>query len=220
MVRKIVSYILKFIIITSAIVGVIVASMGNKATFLYFTTQSNLWIAAVCIIELVLIFLKKQLKPWLYTTKLIFTVSITLTGVVFCGMLAPLLGAGAFDFSSVLLHIIVPVASIADFFVVDYPVENKWWHCLLVTVPPFYYLLFAGIGYAANWDFGYGVNYPYFFLDWGNPAGAFGFTKEFPYMGVFYYVLLICAFVLGVGALYMWLSGVIRRKFSKRNSVE
>ena len=218
MARKIISLVLKFLIVLSVIVGVTIAIVESATTMLYFTTQSNIWIALVCIIELVLYFCKKQIKPWLYLVKLIFTVSITLTGVVFCGMLAPLLGNKAFDFSSVLLHVIVPVASIADLFVTSYPAENKWWHCLLVTVPPLYYLVFAGIGYAAKWNFGKGVNYPYFFFDWGSPVGVFGFSKEFPYMGVIYYVLLLTLLVLGIGALYTWLSSLIRKKTSKIKS--
>lgn len=217
MTKKIISLILKFIVVVSVIIGVIVSNLDNSASMLYFTTQSNLWIAIVCIVELVLYFTKAQIKPWLHIVKLIFTVSITLTGVVFCGMLAPLID-NPFNLSSTLLHVIVPLASIADFFLSDYPVEDKKWHCLLVTVPPFYYLIFASIGYAANWDFGHGVNYPYFFLDWGNPAGAFGFSKEFPYMGVFYYILILLAFVIGIGALYIWLSSVIRKKLQNKHA--
>lgn len=52
-----------------------------------------------------------------------------------------------------------------------------------VIVPPMLYSIYAGIGYARNWQFAEGYNYPYFFLNWGSPAGAFGLTDELPYMG-------------------------------------
>lgn len=220
MTRKIISLILKGITIVSVIVGATISALGSKSSILFFTTQSNIWIAVVCAVELVLFFLKKDQKPWLFTVKLIFTVSITLTGVVYNVMLAPFIESGAYTINSTLLHVVVPVASVADLFLSDYPADNKKWHPLLVTIPPFYYLAFAGIGFALNWDFLDGLNYPYYFLNWGSPAGAFGFSKESPYIGVVYYVLILLAIVIGIGLLFMWLTSLIRKKTVNKNSVE
>lgn len=214
MARKISSLILKSIVVVFSVVGVIMSIVENWRTLLFFTIQSNLWICVTCAVGIVLMLLKKPLKSWMYSVKLVFTVSITLTGVVYCTMLAPTLGALAYTFSNTVLHVVVPVAAVADFFVYD-SVQYKKWECLVVTIPPFYYLGFAGIGYALNWDFAYGVNYPYFFLNWGSPAGAFGFSSELPFMGVFYYVLILLAFVVGIGALYIFLASIIRRKMEK-----
>lgn len=213
MVRKIVSLVLKAIIVLSAVTGVIMQATHSSTNLLFFTLQSNIWIAVTCLVGIVLILIKKPLAKWMYSVKLIFTVSITLTGVVFCTMLAPLLGNLAYTIDSVLLHVVTPVASIADFFVYDTKATYRKWECLTVTIPPFYYLGFAGIGYVLNWDFGYGgLNYPYFFLNWGSPAGAFGFSTEAPYIGVVYYVLILLAFVIGIGALYIGLAKLINRK--------
>ena len=220
MARKITSLILKSIIVLSAIVGVVMQVVADSRNLLFFTIQSNMWICVACIVGLVLMLLKKQPKNWMYLVKLIFTVSITLTGVVYCTMLAPLLGELAYTFSSVLLHVVVPLASIVDFFVYDYTATYKWWQCVLVTIPPLYYLVFASIGYVLNWDFGYEQNYPYFFLNWGSPAGAFGFTTEFPYMGVFYYIMILLVLVIGVGALYIWLARITRRKIAFKQQSE
>ena len=212
MARKITSLILKVVIVLSAVVGVIIHVAQTYTALLFFTIQSNVWIGVTCVVGLVLMLRKKPIKSWMYSVKLIFTVSITLTGVVYCTMLAPFLGSEAYTFSSTLLHVVVPVASVADFFVYD-TVEYRKWECVVVTIPPFYYLIFAGIGYALNWDFGYGgQNYPYFFLNWGSPAGAFGFSSESPYIGVVYYVLILLVFVIGIGALYIWLAKLMRCK--------
>lgn len=217
MARKITSLILKAIIVLSVTVGVIIHVVADARALLFFTTQSNLWIGATCLVGIVLMLLKTPLAHWMYSLKLIFTVSITLTGVVYCTMLAPWLGAEAYTFSSTLLHVVVPVVSVADFFVYDYPAEYKKWECLTVTIPPFYYLAFAGVGYAFNWDFGYGgQNYPYFFLNWGSPAGAFGFSDQSPYIGVFYYVLILLAFVVGIGALYVLLARLLRTRLPRK----
>ena len=217
MAKKVTSLILKSIVVVFSIVGVILSVIENWRTLLFFTIQSNVWICVACVVGIVLMLLKKPVKIWMYSIKLIFTVSITLTGVVYCTLLAPMLGALAYSFSNTVLHVVVPVAAVADFFVYD-SVEYKKWECLVVTIPPFYYLGFAGVGYALNWNFVYGTNYPYFFLNWGSPAGAFGFSNEAPFMGVVYYVLILLVFVVGVAALYIWLARIIQRKQSMPNA--
>lgn len=214
---KTVSLILKLIIVLSSAYGVFLAVSSAPATMLYFTIQSNIWIGAVCLAGIVLMIRKAEIKKWMYSVKLIFTVSITLTGVVYCVMLAPLSGDAAYSPVNVLTHVIVPAASVLDFAVYDYPAGYKKRECLLVTIPPFYYLAFAGVGYALNWDFNNGENYPYFFLNWGSPAGAFGFADEFPYIGVIYYVMIMVAFVVGVGALYILLAYLVRKFTASRS---
>ena len=49
--------------------------------------------------------------------KYVGTVAITLTGIVFCFVLAPTLGTDAWNVQNVLTHIIVPACTILDFFV-------------------------------------------------------------------------------------------------------
>ena len=217
MTRKIVSLVLKFIIVLSATIGVGIQIVSDHREWLFFTIQSNIWIGVTCFVGIVLLLSKAQIKKWMYSVKLVFTVSITLTGVVYCTMLAPFLGSKAYTFVSILLHVVVPISSIADFVVYDCRVEYKKWECLLVTVPPLYYLAFAAVGYLRNWEFGYGGhNYPYFFLDWGGPAGTFGIVNKFPYMGVFYYVLILLFFVVGIGALYAFIANRLTRKSLKQ----
>ena len=220
MARKIASLILKSVVVVFAVVGVIISVVENYRHLLFFTIQSNIWICIACLVGLVLMLTKAQVKSWMYSLKLIFTVSITLTGVVYCTMLAPTLGAYAYTFSNTVLHMVVPVAAIADFFVFDNAVQYRKWECVMATIPPFYYLAFAGVGYALNWNFVYGLNYPYFFLNWGSPAGAFGFSNESPYLGVIYYVLILLVFVIGVGALYVGLSNLIHRKQLQNQNIE
>ena len=54
-----------------------------------------------------------------------------------------------------------------------------------------------------KWDFGYGANYPYFFLNWGSPVGAFGFGGGGEYfMGTFWWILVMLALVSGIAFLY------------------
>ena len=73
----------------------------------------------------------------MYVCKYIFTVSITITGLIFCGLLAPFADYNVWVFSSVLTHVVVPVLSIADFFVDDYKIDFKRFHIFLTLIPPF-----------------------------------------------------------------------------------
>ena len=70
-------------------------------------------------------------------------------------------------------------------------------------VPLIYYLAFATIGFVLNWDFGNGLNYPYFFLNWTSPAGVFGFGGGGEYfMGTFWWILVMIALVSGIALAY------------------
>lgn len=196
--------------------------LGNPSAMLYFTIQSNLWICIACIVGLVTMVRRSAVSHTMAVLKLVFTVAITLTGMVYCFVLAPTGGPETWALKSNLVHIVVPVASVLDFFVIS-PLwgtmnqtgshsirkrrhllssSDSWW----VIVPPIYYLVFASIGYVLDWQFSNNCNYPYFFMNWGSPAGAFGFCKGLPFMGVMWYVLALLIFLLLVGRLYVWLS--------------
>lgn len=211
MARKILSFILKLTVVLSSFYGVSLTLRFSSGALLYFTVQSNIWIGVACLIGIILMLGKMSIRKWMYSVKLVLTVSITLTGAVFCVMLAPLYGDDAYSLSNILTHVIVPIASVLDFLIYDYPAAYRKTECLLVTIPPLYYLGFAGIGYIQNWDFGGGVNYPYFFLNWGDPIGLFGFSNQFPFIGILYYILILVVFVIGTGMLYIWLAALIKK---------
>ena len=123
-------------------------------------------------------------------------------------MLAPTLGRFAWALNNVLTHVVVPIAAVLDLFVSGIFGNVKGKDLPYAALPPLAYALYAGIGYLAGWEFLDGVNYPYFFLNWGSPAGAFGFSKELPFMGCVWWILLLLLFLIGVGWLYL---AVLRR---------
>ncbi|MBQ8136669.1 MAG: Pr6Pr family membrane protein [Clostridia bacterium] len=216
---RVVSLCLKGIVIFSAAVGVILSAisgaqafMGGGRVFMYFTIQSNIVIALVCAIGAILLLRNRPVSDRWYLVKYVFTVSITLTGVVFCFVLAPTLGKYAWSLQHVLTHVVVPVAAIVDFFVTGKAGSIKKRSVPFVTIPPLLYAIYTGIAYAEGWEFSAGKAYPYFFLNWGSPAGAFGFTKELPYMGCAWWILLILVLLLAVGYGYLLILGLIKRK--------
>ena len=221
--RRLVSYLLKCVVVVSAAVGVILSAMASASTFMgggrvfmYFTIQSNIAIGLICLIGgLLLAAGRKPGNGW-HVIKFMGTVSITLTGVVFCFVLAPTLGRYAWNAQNILTHVVVPIAAIADFFVAGICGDLKWSDALYGTLPPLAYAVYAGIGYAAGWEFSPGRNYPYFFLNWGSPAGAFGFSRELPFMGCGWWLVGLFILVYLVGLAYVSALNAMKRRAMRR----
>lgn len=221
--QKIVSIILKAIIVISATWGVVISAsassssfMGGDTVFMYFTIQSNILIALICLIGAILILINRVSNKVWHIIKYVGTVSITLTGVVFCFVLAPTMARDAWSLGNVLTHVIVPLASIIDFFVVSTIMSIRKINVLWVTVPPILYAIYSGIGYVRGWEFIDGYNYPYFFLNWGSEAGAIGFSGSLPFMGPVWWIIILLIFLIIVGFIYLLIAEGIRKSLAKK----
>jgi hypothetical protein len=219
--RKNISFILKLIVIISAVVGIVMCTlagrnsfMGGSRVFMYFTIQSNIAIAVICVIGGYLLMQDRAIGYNWQIVKLVGTVSITLTGVVFVVLLVPVLGDRAWNIQNTLTHAVVPAAAIADFFVVASGSGIKSRDTVFVIIPPMLYAVYAAIGYTQGWEFAPGVNYPYFFLNWGSPAGAFGFSRQLPYIGCVWWIMILLAFLIIVGSCYIKLAEKIGKNLS------
>ncbi len=220
--RKKISVLLKILTIAFSLTGVVLGLVFYKddgysyayKRLLYFTNQSNVWIMTIMVVSLFVphlkCFEKKRRADIVYLIKYIFTVSITLTGIVFCGLLGPFAGDeyDAWSFVSLCTHVFTPIFAISDFFVDDYKFTFKKGQVLLSVIPPLAYFIFALILGACEVDFGRGDAFPYFFLNFKTPAGFFGFarTKPYPTLGSVYWILLCVIIVIGVGLLFKRLS--------------
>ena len=195
---------------------------------LYFTLQSNLWIGVTLFIlslKSLFNFSQKTLQK-LYVLKYIFTVSITVTFVVFWTLLAPFAYMNNYNpwsASSLTTHLFVPMFAIVDFFVDDNSIEFRKGSVLYSTVPPLIYLIITSILCVMGLDFGRGDAYPYFFLNYYSPAGLFGFVKEPLALGSVYWILLFLVMVLSFGIVLKALhssSKNNRRDKSKKGNVK
>lgn len=216
---KVVSIVLKIIVVAAAVLGVILSAQATKHTFMgggrvfmFFTIQSNIAIAVISAIGAVLLLSDRKIGRAWFAIKFVGTVSITLTGAVFAFVLAPTLGKFAWNVQNTLTHAVVPVAAVIDFFVTGVYGDLRKRSIFLVTLPPLAYAIYAGIGFAAGWQFAEGMNYPYFFLNWGSPAGAFGFTKEPPFMGCAWWILALLALLLAVGYVYLLIVDGLKKR--------
>ncbi|MBO7376935.1 MAG: Pr6Pr family membrane protein, partial [Clostridia bacterium] len=178
------------------------AKTGAQA-FMYFTIQSNIAIALICAAGAILLLARIPAGRAWQAVKYSGTVSITLTGAVFCFVLAPTMGAGAWTPANLLTHVAVPVCAIADFFVIGRYLTLRKRAVFTAAIPPVAYVVYASAGYILDWDFAYGRNYPYFFLNWGSPAGAFGLSGELPFIGCAWWLILLLGGILLTGYIYL-----------------
>lgn len=183
---------------------------------LYFTQQSNLWIGITSII-LAIFLIKKSTSEKsiriISVFKFIFTVSITITGVIFCSFLAPFADFNVWNFASVLTHVVVPIISIIDFFTNKNIVKLDKKHIWFTLIPPLIYFVFTSILCLLRVDFGRGDPYPYFFMDYYSEIGLFGFVAEWPpQIGSFYWFIFLFGLVLALGLLYYKIHARIKLK--------
>ena len=211
---KRISYGLKVAILLSALGGVVLSlfyaerdgySHWSKR-LLYFTGLSNIWIGICVLIILVAPFIKALntdfAKDMLHALRYIFTVSITVTGIVYCFILAPFAEEGEFNpwtLSNVLTHVVAPLLTLVDFFIDEYKLRLTKEHIAFTAIPPLMYFVFSSILNLLGVDFGRGDDYPYFFLNLKSPAGIFGFSDTPPFViGSFYWILLFLFMVYSI----------------------
>lgn len=217
-VRKSISLFLKAAVIFFSVYGTVKcamdslnAFMGGTRVFLFFTIQSNIGLAVISLIGACLLLAGRRIPAWWWTVRYVGVISISLTGAVFCFVLAPTMGGKAWTLVNIFTHVIVPIASIADFFLSAIDADIPRSKVLYITFPPLAYVIFAGVGYILNWKFRADANYPYFFLNWDSPAGAFGFTNKLPFMGCVWWILLLLMLILLLGLLYLWILKKIKQ---------
>lgn len=168
--------------------------------FTFFTQLSNLYLAAVVLLQL--------LRPEgrrLPALKFGAVLSICVTFLVFLTVLGPVMPGGlpaayAQDhWASLCLHLLSPALGLFDFLVNDarYPYDHR--HARLALLPPcLYLLLILALGrLGLRWG-PTAMMAPYPFLDYGSAAGWFGLvvgeSRFFPVqIGTFYAVLILLA---------------------------
>lgn len=214
--QRILSSALKGTIIISVFIGIFMSAyagkeafMGGSRVFMYYTIQSNFLIGFICAIGLYLMRREKPLHTAFYVIKLVGTVAITLTGVVFAVFLAPIIGEDAWNAQNTVTHLVVPVLAVLDFILISPNAKVSKKNVFFVVIPPILYVIYAWIGYVSGWEFSDGKNYPYFFLNWGSPAGVFGVVKGLPYLGTGWWIMIMLLFMVLTGLFFLFIADVI-----------
>ena len=207
--NAIIRSVIEFTLIVVATTGIIFTNssgsfMGSNSTFLFFIVQSNITIAAICLVFLIDNILKIFGKPGfvnevLRKIKYVFTVAITITFLVFFLMLAPTLGVDyLLSYNNFSLHAIVPILALVDFFVFDMDIHLTKLSCLLGTLMPLYYLAFFFIGIPLGFRY-LGNVAPYFFLNY-ELNGWFTISENG--IGVVYWIIIMVFAISGLCMLF------------------
>lgn len=206
---------LRAVLLTACGIGVSDAVFRHKGGFmsgggvLYYTIQSNLWVflstAAYLVLSVVSLFTGAfpHLRA-LEIARFAVLVGITITFLVFWILLAPGVGTEyLLSRNNLLVHTLVPLLFIADFFLFDRIAPVGKLTALWSVAMPLYYFIFSLVHAAVNPNvsFSDGSRYPYFFLD----LDKLGWFRLRRWPGVFWWVLILLALTLGLGYLYRFL---------------
>lgn len=208
--ENLISAISKLLLVVGVIIGVWASLLQegffNPKHFLYYTIQSNIEIGIICFVSLLFIFSKKEIPSIVYTLKFIFTVAITLTGLVFNFILYP---ASIFSThplnplstANFFTHIFVPILSLVDFFAFDYKLKITKKTFLLGLITPLIYFIFVMFCTKVGIRFNGNLFVPYFFLDYkANSWFQLGDGK----IGVFYWVIIQVLIVLLISSVLLF----------------
>lgn len=190
----------------------------QRDSLLYYTMQSNLLVMGVAVLTLVFELRRlggRPIPPVVCLIRLVGTVAITLTFVVFSLMLTPpMLMSGGFRYlltpGNLCVHNLVPIAAILDWCLFGSAKGLRrgfWGFCLIA---PGAYAAFALIRSALGLRIS-GQHVPYFFLDYKR----FGWLRiGGGGIGVVYWILILCAALIGMAFAF----AAIARKREARQS--
>ena len=225
MLKNIFKLIFRLVIIASVIVGIcLTPSARASEQFWFFTVQTNIFIAVVELILVVCQILNMFKIQTPFTggktfsfIRTLTTFFITITGLIYCFVLAP---AGIyfdgepisklFDTRNVLLHVTVPIMSIIDHLFYCEKGGLKFKYAPIFLIYPVIYfvmvnlrVLFGGAPFVNN------SYYPYFFLD--------PYLENQGWGMVAIYLSVICLIFYGLAVLYIYIDKKIAKRKQKSN---
>jgi hypothetical protein len=167
------------IVCAGAGVALIAMKMGFGMAVSAFTIQSNLLCVIASGVTLAREITGRDSKGKAYVfLKGMTLTSILLTGVVYGFVLKPYFdaaaqgaqSAGSGSLSNNLVHVIVPLMTLADFLVFEKKGSFRAWHPLGWTAFPIYYVgytaIYKAFGGVYTFTEGAASRFPYFFLDY------------------------------------------------------
>lgn len=212
--NKIMRLILRFVFIVICYIGVYTniidtnenAFMGNGTALNFYTIQSNILVLATQVIlfiyDLFYEKLKEKFSKFISILKFVSTTAITLTLLVFWGMLAPYMEMETLkSFSCILVHLVIPLGMIFDFLFSKDEYQVKKNDILFSLIPPVLYFIFCLIrAEISEVRLTGGSRFPYWFID----IDAYGWLGNENGIGVLYWIMIIAIIVLFIaGCLYL-----------------
>lgn len=174
--------VLNSIVVALVLISIVAQFIGGFSGQLwYFTLQTNIFIMLVAVVIIVVDSMSLKHKTvkfvtsrWFCLIRLLTTFFITITGVVYCFVLAPISIVVehlsfwlVFNFTNVFLHICVPIISIVCYLLFGTHGQIKYSDAFYFLIYPLLYLLLVNV---RVWCGGgntllNNAKYPYFFID-------------------------------------------------------
>lgn len=175
----------------------------NKGAFMYYTVQSNLFAMLTAAIVAFFEYRRrkgKEIPPAVQHLRLISTIAITLTFLVFSVMLTPeMIRNGDGDYltspSNIFVHNLVPIGAILDWCFFGSAKELKKGSFLFGMVPAFMYVCYVYICVVLGLKFSEDAIVPYFFLDYQ----TYGWFRIGGGLGVVYWIVILAGVLVGLG---------------------
>jgi hypothetical protein len=215
--RKSACSVIRYLIVVFTILGILLGFFSAKQCGLsvwykgltYFTTQSNIWLGVIYTIIIAHSFLKQKNNytlATLHNCKYYFTVSIAMTGFVFCFFLAPFADSSYAPWSpySIIVHVITPLLAITEFYLDEYNYKFSFKGALTSITPALIYYSITIFLCCMLFDFGRGDPFPYFFLDVYSSASLLGFSSSsLQKIGTIWWLLLFSYLMFGIACLLL-----------------
>lgn len=161
-------WLYKLIIMITSCIGVCLNFnvFTVKGALIYYTVQSNLLCFVFYFVILILYILKKFKKNSMYyVVKGMVTMAMTITMVVYQLFLSSNGAYAGHEFTSILVHLIVPLLTIFDYIIFGEKGNLKKTYPCIWTITLVFYLIFDIIYVCLGGKFNNLNNYPYFFLN-------------------------------------------------------
>jgi len=211
--RKI-GILLKTGVVLSSISAVVFQSFepnfkGYAPIFKAFTIQSNVWIAAICLVFLILNLSgrdERSIPSWLYNIKYMLTVDITLTFLVFAVLLTPLMSLRFLSSpANFFQHNLTSILALLDFILCDRPNVSKTKHIWLSLIMPLLYAVY----FFGTYELTGIIPVAYFFLDYKKLGW---FTIGGSGLGVGIWIIMLCVLLLIIGVAILKLKKICQKK--------
>lgn len=202
-----------------------------KNVLLYFTIQSNILLALICLVLSGFDIFHKTVPKCIYIIKYIATIAILITGIVFNFILVPQMVASygdvaqPYNLPSILLHVITPILGFISYLFFDKSPFRKKFDLYGVIAPFVYFILIIGLSlipdlYLFNNPDGTPSKFPYFFLNYIK-NGWFTLTSNVAALGTFYWFIILIILVVIISQIIRFLQKKISQtKFFHRHQAD
>ena len=222
--RNIIVKTLRIIVVITTVYAMIIRELFDVKPLTYFTNLSALFAGIMCGIFLYCDIKRKTITPLMCKIKYMATISVLITCLLYALFIGPTQVGGLFaayqnmHWSSLLEHLVIPIATVIDFYISDMPYKFKLKDALLGVAPSMIYcvyalsLSFAGVTWLSSKK--EVMCMPYNFLNYKAKCGWFGMdlngiSTTTLGVGVAYFLVIFIVVFVIIGLIMLWIKNIL-----------